>query len=139
MAPDFHLGHGGCWGVQTRKNGKRTLSPGPQANAGTTEDSTYLVHPVLAVMVLHALVQCPGRQHQHKVAGTHDTLDELVLELACFQLLHIDEDIEAVQLQVHLQEAAKRSCVNALAWPKEPGCLLPAPPHLASWEPEFLR
>ena len=116
------------------------MSPGPQVNIGATEPSTHLAHPVLAVMVLHALVQSPSRQHQHKVAGTHDTLDELVLELACLQLLHINEDTEAMQLQVHLQEAVRRSCVTALASPSSPqaACLL-APPHLASWEPEFRR
>jgi hypothetical protein len=51
-------------------------------------------------------------------------LDKLVLEFAGFQLLHVDEDAEAVKLQVHLQEAAgwgwgKR--VNTLAaWPQTP-------------------
>lgn len=117
--------------MQVRKNETGTLCPGPQANAGNTEASTYLVHPVLAVVVLHALVQSPSRQNQHKIAGTHDTLNELVLELARFQLLHINEDTEAVQLQVHLQEAAKRSCVTATASPQGPR--QPACPPLLTW------
>lgn len=82
-------------------------------------------------MVLHALVQGPGGQHQHKVAGTHDTLDELVLKLAGFQFLHINEDIEAMKLQVHLQEAVRRPFVTALASPK--GLRLPACPLLLTW------
>ena len=108
--------------MRRRRHRRRTLPPGPQAHAGPTEAGTHLVHPVLAVMVLHALVQCPGRQHQHEVAGAHDALDELVLKLARFQFLHIDEDTEAVQLQVHLQEAARRSV--SLPWPrpKARGC-----------------
>lgn len=74
-------------------------------------------------MVLHALVQRPSRQHQHKVAGAHNTLDELVLKLARFQFLHIDEDTEAVQLQVHLQEAVKRSMSLPWPHPKARDCL----------------
>lgn len=97
---------------------------------------TYLVHPVLAVMVLHTFVQRPSREHQDKVSSRHDTLDELVLELAGFQLLYIDEDAEAMQLQVHLQEAAG---ISSIPWPGPKTQSPPHPPHLASWEPELLR
>lgn len=102
--------------------------------------STYLVHPVLAVMVLHALIQRPSRQHQNKIASRHDTLDELILEFAGFQLLHVDEDAEAMQLQVHLQEAAEGR--GSTLWRLGPKSQAPnpcAPSHLASWDPEFLR
>lgn len=66
---------------------------------------SYLVHPVLALGVCHALIQRVGREDQHKVAGAQDALGQLVLELPCLQLLHVDEDAEAVQLQVDLQQA----------------------------------
>lgn len=63
------------------------------------------MHPVLALGVCHALIQRVGREDQHEVTGSQDALDQLVLKLPCLQLLHIDEDAEAVQLQVDLQQA----------------------------------
>lgn len=66
---------------------------------------SYLVHPVLALGVSHAFIQRVGRKDQHKIAGAHDALDQLVLKLPCLQLLHVDEHAEAVQLQVDLQQA----------------------------------
>lgn len=58
MTLDFQLGDEVCWGVQMRKIRKRTFSLMPQAKV-VPEANTYLVHPILAVVVLHALVQCP--------------------------------------------------------------------------------
>lgn len=69
---------------------------------------SHLVHPVLALGVRHALIQRVGREDQHEVTGAQDALDQLVLELPCLQLLHVDEDAEAVQLQVDLQQAGGR-------------------------------
>lgn len=79
--------------------------PAPTSTELPPDGISYLVHPVLALGVCHAFIQCVWREDQHKIAGTHDALDQLVLKLPCLQLLHVDEHAEAVQLQVDLQQA----------------------------------
>lgn len=64
-----------------------------------------LMHPVFHCSVTHAFVQCVCRQDQDEVASPLDALNQLVLKFSCLQLLHIDEDTEASNLQVHFEEA----------------------------------
>lgn len=66
---------------------------------------SYLVYPVLALGVLHAFIQCIWGEDQHKIPSTQHALDQLIFKLPCLQLLHVDEHAEAVELQVHLQQA----------------------------------
>lgn len=63
------------------------------------------MHPVFHCSVTHAFVQCACGQDQDEVASPLDALYQLVLKLARFQLLYINEDAEASNLQVHLKEA----------------------------------
>lgn len=64
-----------------------------------------LMHPVFHCRITHAFVQCVCRQDQDEVSSPLDALNQLVLKFSRLQLLHIDEDAEASNLQVHLQEA----------------------------------
>lgn len=63
------------------------------------------MHPVFRCSVTHAFVQCVCGQDQDEVASPLDALYQLVLKFTRLQLLHINEDAEASNLQVHLKEA----------------------------------
>lgn len=63
------------------------------------------MHPVLHGSVTHALVECVGGQDQDEVTRPLYALNQLVLEFAGLQLLHIYEDAVSSNLQVHLQKA----------------------------------
>ncbi len=60
--------------------------------------ASNLMNPVFHSHVAHAFVQSVGWQHQDEVACSLYTRDQLLLEPASFQFLHVDEDTETTQL-----------------------------------------
>ena len=65
------------------------------------------MHPVLELRVAHASVEAVRGEHEHEVARVAHAVQQVIVELPRPQLLYIQEDSEAPQLQVHLQQAAR--------------------------------
>ena len=61
------------------------------------------------MIVTDAAVERVGRQHQQEVASVAHVVHEVVVELSRPQSLDVEEDGEAANLQVHLQQAASTS------------------------------
>jgi hypothetical protein len=62
------------------------------------------VNPVFALCVANAAIQSVRSQHEEEVASLSDALQKVVVKLAGFQPLHIDEDGERPQMQMDLQQ-----------------------------------
>ena len=65
--------------------------------------------PVFVVVIADAAVERSGREHEHEVASVAHVVHEVVVELSRPQSLDVEEDGEAANLQVHLQQAASTS------------------------------
>lgn len=68
---------------------------------------TYLVHPVLALVVADAPVQRFGRQHQYEALRLLYALQQVVVELSGFQTLDVDEHRVPSELQMYFEQTKK--------------------------------
>lgn len=89
---------------------RKPLSLGPGEVVNDWDDvavilqgtNNLLVHPVLAVGVVEAAVEGVGGEHQQEVPRLPDGAEQVVVELARLEPLHVDERAEPAQLHVHL-------------------------------------
>lgn len=63
--------------------------------------------PVFLVVITDTAIQSRRRKDQDKVLGHADTVDQLLVESPGIQLVNVDKDGEAAQLQVNLEEATR--------------------------------
>lgn len=71
------------------------------------------MNPILAFAVAQTPLERVRRQHQQKVLGLLDALQQIVVELPRLQPLDVDEDAKPSQLQVHLEQAGELRSVRS--------------------------
>lgn len=66
-----------------------------------------LVHPVLAAGVVEEPVEGGGREHEDEVFGRLDVFQQMRVELARVEAVHVDEHFVAAELEQHLDQAGQ--------------------------------
>lgn len=63
------------------------------------------MYPIFLFVVTNAPIESIGCQNNYEVTGMPHTLQQTLVKLARTQPLDVNENCEATQLQVHLQQA----------------------------------
>lgn len=70
------------------------------------------MHPVLHISVTNTSIQGAWGEHQDKVASVSHAVQQVVVELSRSELLNVQEDSKASELEVHFQQAVMKGSIE---------------------------